>query len=107
MALAERGQHVLRFDYRGTGDSFGELAEVSVHDWVEDIALAVREEPVVCSGLDDAAVLQDDHDIAEQGEFEVMGDDQRRSAGHQATQWRLPARTQASWFQQWCWRSSG
>jgi pimeloyl-ACP methyl ester carboxylesterase len=43
MALAERGQHVLRFDYRGTGDSFQDLAEVSVHDWVEDIALAVRE----------------------------------------------------------------
>jgi pimeloyl-ACP methyl ester carboxylesterase len=43
MALAERGQHVLRLDYRGTGDSFGELAEVTVSDWVEDIALAVRE----------------------------------------------------------------
>src|SRR2546428_14020117 len=41
--LAERGQHVLRFDYRGTGDSFGELGEVTVSDWVEDIALAVRE----------------------------------------------------------------
>jgi len=43
MALAERGQHVLRFDYRGTGDSFGDLGEVTVSDWVEDIALAVRE----------------------------------------------------------------
>lgn len=43
MALAERGQHVLRFDYRGTGDSFGELGEVTVSDWLEDIALAVRE----------------------------------------------------------------
>src|SRR5467141_5093978 len=43
MALAERGQHVLRLDYRGTGDSFGELGEVTVSDWVEDIALAVRE----------------------------------------------------------------
>ena len=43
LALAERGQHVLRFDYRGTGDSFGDLGEVTVSDWVEDIALAVRE----------------------------------------------------------------
>src|SRR5256885_8152492 len=43
MALAERGQHVLRFDYRGTGDSFGDLGEVTVSDWVEDIALAVQE----------------------------------------------------------------
>ena len=43
MAVAERGQHVLRFDYRGTGDSFGDLGEVTVSDWLEDIALAVRE----------------------------------------------------------------
>jgi alpha-beta hydrolase superfamily lysophospholipase len=43
MALAERGQHVLRFDYRGTGDSFGKLGEVTVSDWIEDIALGVRE----------------------------------------------------------------
>ncbi len=43
ISLAERGQHVLRFDYRGTGDSFGELREVSLVDWQEDITLAVRE----------------------------------------------------------------
>ncbi len=43
ISLAERSQHVLRFDYRGTGDSFGEPGEVTVSDWVEDIALAVRE----------------------------------------------------------------
>jgi pimeloyl-ACP methyl ester carboxylesterase len=43
ISLAERGQHVLRFDYRGTGDSFGDLGEVTISDWVEDIALAVRE----------------------------------------------------------------
>jgi pimeloyl-ACP methyl ester carboxylesterase len=43
MALAERRQHVLRFDYRGTGDSFGDLGEVTVSDWLEDIALGVRE----------------------------------------------------------------
>jgi pimeloyl-ACP methyl ester carboxylesterase len=43
MALAERGQHVLRLDYRGTGDAFGDLGEISILDWVEDIASAVRE----------------------------------------------------------------
>lgn len=43
ISLAERGQHVLRFDYRGTGDSFRDLGEVAISDWVEDIALAVRE----------------------------------------------------------------
>ncbi|MDB5921259.1 MAG: hypothetical protein JWN13_195 [Betaproteobacteria bacterium] len=43
ISLAESGQHVLRFDYRGTGDSFGELSETAVSDWVDDIALAVRE----------------------------------------------------------------
>ena len=43
IVLAERGQHVLRFDYRGTGDSFAELGDVTVSDWLADIALAVRE----------------------------------------------------------------
>jgi pimeloyl-ACP methyl ester carboxylesterase len=43
VALAGKGQHVLRFDYRGTGDSFGDLGEVTVSDWLGDIALAVRE----------------------------------------------------------------
>lgn len=43
ISLAAKGQHVLRFDYRGTGDSFGELGEVAISDWVEDIALAVCE----------------------------------------------------------------
>jgi len=43
ISLSERGQHVLRLDYRGTGDSFGDLSEVAISDWVEDIAVAVRE----------------------------------------------------------------
>ena len=42
-ALAQAGQHVLRFDYRGTGDSFGELDKLAVSDWIEDITHAVRE----------------------------------------------------------------
>ena len=43
VTLAEKGQHVLRFDYRGTGDSFGDLGEVAITDWVADITLAVHE----------------------------------------------------------------
>jgi hypothetical protein len=43
ISVAEAGQHVLRFDFRATGDSFGELEEVTVSDWIEDIGLAVRE----------------------------------------------------------------
>ena len=41
--LARRGQHVLRFDYRGTGDSLEDLDRVAMSDWIADIALAVRE----------------------------------------------------------------
>jgi pimeloyl-ACP methyl ester carboxylesterase len=43
ISLAERGQHVLRLDYRGTGDSFGDLSEVTVSDWVQDIRMAMQE----------------------------------------------------------------
>lgn len=43
LALAQAGQHVLRFDYRGTGDSFGELEQFTVSDWLEDIRFAVSE----------------------------------------------------------------
>lgn len=43
MALAEQGQHVLRFDYRGTGDSSFDLEQVTIGDWLEDVTLAVQE----------------------------------------------------------------
>jgi alpha-beta hydrolase superfamily lysophospholipase len=46
--LAASGQHVVRFDYRGTGDSFGDLGEVTVSDWLEDIALTVQEARDLC-----------------------------------------------------------
>lgn len=41
--LAARGWHVLRFDYRGTGDSWGETTEADLEGWVEDTALAAAE----------------------------------------------------------------
>lgn len=41
--LAQKGFHVLRFDYRGTGDSARELEDVSPEDWLADIDLAMAE----------------------------------------------------------------
>lgn len=41
--LSSKGYHVLRFDYRGTGDSAGDLEDVTPLDWLEDIDLAVQE----------------------------------------------------------------
>lgn len=41
--LAGKGYHVLRFDYRGTGDSAGELERVTASDWLEDIGFAIQE----------------------------------------------------------------
>lgn len=43
IALAEAGQHVLRFDWRGTGDSTGSLADVRVADWFADVAAVIGE----------------------------------------------------------------
>ncbi|MGH7130027.1 MAG: alpha/beta fold hydrolase [Planctomycetaceae bacterium] len=43
ISLAEAGQHVLRFDYRGTGDSAGTLAGIRLSDWCEDIRAVMRE----------------------------------------------------------------
>jgi hypothetical protein len=43
ISLAEAGQHVLRFDYYGTGDSHGTLKEATVSDWLKDIETAVQE----------------------------------------------------------------
>ena len=41
--LTRSGYDVLRFDYRGTGDSIGELSELSVEDWVDDTRQALGE----------------------------------------------------------------
>lgn len=40
---AEAGFHVLRFDYSGTGDSFGEWQHGGPRAWVKDIAKAAEE----------------------------------------------------------------
>lgn len=43
MMLSRNGYPVLRFDYRGTGDSSGEVEEMSFPDWVEDAGVAIDE----------------------------------------------------------------
>jgi pimeloyl-ACP methyl ester carboxylesterase len=43
VALAERGWHVVRFDYRGTGDSSGELMDVALQDWFDDVVTVTSE----------------------------------------------------------------
>lgn len=41
--LAGAGRHVLRFDYSGTGDSWGETSEADLSRWVHDAASACEE----------------------------------------------------------------
>ncbi|WP_101760230.1 alpha/beta fold hydrolase [Oceanicoccus sp. KOV_DT_Chl] len=41
--LAEQGYHLLRFDCRGQGDSFGDMSGVTARDWQADICLAIQE----------------------------------------------------------------
>ncbi|RYY77055.1 MAG: alpha/beta fold hydrolase [Gammaproteobacteria bacterium] len=41
--LSNLGYAVLRFDYRGTGDSAGSLNSVTADDWQQDIRIAVQE----------------------------------------------------------------
>ncbi len=41
--LADDGHDVLRFDYRGTGDSAGRADDMAIDDWIEDIHTASRE----------------------------------------------------------------
>jgi pimeloyl-ACP methyl ester carboxylesterase len=43
LLLNKKGFPVLRFDYRGTGDSFGDLEDMAVNDWLEDIKVAAEE----------------------------------------------------------------
>ncbi len=41
--LARNGFDVLRFDYRGLGESTGRLADFDLHSWVDDIGAAASE----------------------------------------------------------------
>ena len=41
--LVRAGAHVLRFDYLGTGDSWGDPSDTSVAQWVDDVGAAIQE----------------------------------------------------------------
>jgi alpha/beta superfamily hydrolase len=43
ISLADAGQHAIRFDYRGTGDSYGVFEEVRLSGLVEDVQRVVAE----------------------------------------------------------------
>lgn len=54
--LAAHGLDVLRFDYSGTGDSFGSLEGATVATWLEDAETAL-DELLGMAGVDQAAVV--------------------------------------------------
>ncbi len=54
--LARSGFHVLRFDYRGTGDSSGEMIDFTPAHWREDI-LTAAEELRALAGLGSLSVV--------------------------------------------------
>lgn len=43
MLLSKKGYPVLRFDYRGTGDSSMDIEDISIDDWIADIVTAANE----------------------------------------------------------------
>jgi len=55
-ACAGQGVHVLRFDFSGTGESYGELDQVSVNDWMKDIDAAI-EEGIALSGANEVHLV--------------------------------------------------
>lgn len=43
LILSKKGYAVMRFDYRGTGDSSGDIEMTNIQEWLNDIAIAVHE----------------------------------------------------------------
>jgi pimeloyl-ACP methyl ester carboxylesterase len=54
--LAREGFHVLRFDWSGTGDSWGRTVDGSMDQWVDDVASGIQELRDA-SGADSVAIV--------------------------------------------------
>jgi amino acid adenylation domain-containing protein len=54
--LSQRGFHVLRFDWSGTGDSSGNAEDFSLDDWQHDVSRAAQELRDI-SGIDSMAAI--------------------------------------------------
>ena len=54
--LSKNGLDVMRFDYSGTGDSFGSASSARLADWVEDAELAL-DELIALAGVRRATML--------------------------------------------------
>jgi len=56
IACAEKGVHVLRFDFFGTGESQGLLEDARVAGWIEDVCAAI-DEGVALSGANKVTLM--------------------------------------------------
>lgn len=56
VSLSEAGYDVLRFDFRGTGNSKGAMDELTIDDWVTDIESAIIEVGQISGNSDIGAV---------------------------------------------------
>ena len=55
-ACAENGVHVLRFDYYGTGDSFGLLSDTTIEIWQNNIDTAI-DEIISLTGIENITIV--------------------------------------------------
>jgi len=55
-SFSSNGYHVLRFDYRGIGDSSGEIGDFNIEHWLDDIQMAVNELKAI-SGVANISVI--------------------------------------------------
>jgi alpha-beta hydrolase superfamily lysophospholipase len=55
-ACSDKGKHVIRLDYSGTGESQGELSEFTANDWIDDI-YSVIEEGIALTGAQSVVLV--------------------------------------------------
>ena len=55
-ACSDKGMHVIRIDYSGTGESLGDLSQFTAADWVDDI-YSVIEEGIALTGAQSVVLV--------------------------------------------------